>query len=179
MRSSKLHSDVESTRAGSVMRRISSAGWAAILGFAVALSGAEAAFAERSFSGVKVDTRALGDSVTSRELKSNLESRLQYYFTGQFNGGRGAPLLVVRLTSVTIQSAPPTAGGRGEGGGDSNYLEGEALVLGRGGEILLRHPLLVALSGNQNGWYLPDFEKRKADALANSYAYWLKRQLPD
>ena len=53
---------------------------------------------------------------------------MKYYFSGQLSGGRGAPLLVVRLTSVTIQSSPPTAGGRGQGGGDSNYLEGEALI---------------------------------------------------
>ena len=176
MKSLKSHLEA---KAALPIRRILSAALGLLIGGAATLVTSQAAFAERSFSGVRVDTSALGASSTARDLKSSLESRLQYYFANELHGDRNAPMLVVRLTAVTIQSAPPQSSGFGGNGGETNYLDGEALVVGRGGVILQRRPLLTALNGDQGGWYLPDFEKRKAASLANSYAYWLKRQLPD
>ena len=175
MKSLKSHLEA---KAALPIRRILLAAVGLLIGGAATLVSSQAAFAERSFSGVRVDTSALGASSTARDLKSNLESRLQFYFANELHGDRNAPLLVVRLTAVTIQTSPPQ-NGFGESGGNTDYLDGEALVVGRGGVILQRRPLLTALSGDQGGWYLPDFEKRKAASLANSYAYWLKRQLPD
>lgn len=151
---------------------------AAALGAAMMVVSAGAAFAERSFSGVRVDTSAIGSSSTAQILKTGLEARLRYYFASDLHGDRSAPLLVVRLTSVSLQTGP-LIGGRDGRGGDTDYLEGEALVVGRGGQIILRHPLLAALNSGETAWYLPDFDKRKTEALANSYAYWLKRELPN
>ena len=146
---------------------------------AAAMLATSAAHAERSFKAIDVDTSAVGSSQTSREIRAALGSRLRETFAQNLTRDKNAPSLIVRITGVTIQSTPYFGGRSGIGGGNTDYLEGEALVVGRGGVILQRYPMLSALNSFENGWYLPDYEKRKAIALSNHYAYWLKRQLPE
>ncbi len=140
------------------------------------------AYAERSFSAIQVDASALGNpasSLLAREIKATMEPGLRNNFASNLRGGnRNSPRLVVRITAVTIQSIPEFARGA-NGGYSSDFMEGEALVVGRGGVILQRFPMLAALNNNVGGWYLPDYEKRKIQALSNHYAWWLKRQMPE
>ena len=129
---------------------------------------------------VQVDTSAIGSSASNlaREVKATLEPSLRANFASEIGtGDRSAPRLVVRITSVTVQSVPEF-GGRGEGGSNTDYMEGEALVVDRSGAIIQRYPMLSALNNQVNAWYLPDFERKRIAALSNHYAYWLKRQLP-
>lgn len=135
-----------------------------------------------TFSGVRVDVRPLlaeGGGLQTEALRSDLTEALQRSFADRI-GGRG-PILVVRITGLTLN---PYAGSQGcrhgfGGGGQSDYLDGEALVLGRRGEVLKRHPQLSALPASSGGaWYDPDSERRRLTALAEHYAQWLRRALP-
>src|SRR5829696_6492669 len=59
------------------------------------------------------------------------------------------PRLVVRLTSVTLTAFP--GGGprwRGGGGGGHDAVEGEALAVGRRGEVFAQHPMLAVLDAH-------------------------------
>jgi len=150
-----------------------------LLGLALTIAAASGASADQRFSSVRVDTSPLGGG--GRYIGPALEASLQRYFADELRGGRDAPVLVVRVTGVTLDLSPAVGGGGYDGGGNgsSDYLQGEALVVGRGGRILLRYPMLAALAADQGGWYLPEFHQRKAQRLANQYAYWLRRELPE
>ncbi|WP_019400406.1 MULTISPECIES: hypothetical protein [unclassified Chelatococcus] len=97
---------------------------------------------------------------------------------------RTAPRLVVRLKSLTLSA---WSGGTSiringtdfaEGGSDSDYLDGEALIVGRRGEIEARYPILFALPSSYSGpWYLADNEQRRAATIAQLYADWVKRKI--
>lgn len=90
------------------------------------------------------------------------------------------PRLVVRLTGL-VQTAFPGGGGEhwrnggGGGGGGTDSLEGEALAVGRKGEILARHPQLAVLQVNRS--ILDPDEPGRAVELAHNYVLWLRRQL--
>jgi hypothetical protein len=95
-------------------------------------------------------------------------------------GGAG-PTLVVRLTALSMRSY---AGGQGAhrgqlgGGGDSDYLEGEALVVGPNRAIVARFPQLSAVPSSSGGaWYEPASELRRLQAIAQHYAWWLRRTM--
>ncbi|MBY0611867.1 MAG: hypothetical protein K2P80_06750 [Beijerinckiaceae bacterium] len=157
--------------------------FAAVAGALAALLAASAsAQAGSSFSSVFVDTSAIGSSGSNlaREVKATLEPSLRASFVDAVHpGDRNAPRLVVRITGVTVQSLPEFGGRGGEGGTNTDYMEGEALVVDRGGVIIQRYPMLSALNNQVNAWYLPDYERKRIAALSNHYAYWLKRQLPN
>ncbi|HEX8166891.1 MAG TPA: hypothetical protein VF601_14045 [Beijerinckiaceae bacterium] len=133
------------------------------------------------FSSVAVDVgplhaRRLGDY--AEFVRRSLTSELQRAFADRL-GGPG-PRLVVVVTGVSLN--PYVGGGaaprRGRGGGDSDYLEGEALVVGLRGEVLARHPQLSATPASQGGaWYDPASEQKRTAYLAWHYAQWLRRAI--
>lgn len=139
------------------------------------------AHAERSFSSVQVDTTALGGGGTSflaRVIKTHMEPRLRASFANNLGGvDKNAPRLVVRITTATIQPIPEFGGP--SAGTSTDFMEGEALVIGKNGAILQRYPMLSALDNITGGWYLPDYTQRRIQALSEHYAWWLRRQLPD
>ena len=179
MKSSRLSSAISPSDTAS---RASKSLRPAFFGAAIALAAtfSTASHAERSFRNVIVDTSAIGSdqSLLARQIKASLEPGLRSSFGGRITGDRNSPSLVVRITSVTIQSVPEFSG-RDGGNSNTDYMQGEALVVGQGGIILNRYPMLSALNGTVSGWYLPDYEKRKVVALSNHYAYWLNREVPD
>jgi hypothetical protein len=62
---------------------------------------------------------------------------------------------------------------------NSDYLEGEALVVGSHGEVLGRYPQLSAIPASSGGaWYLPGSEGRRVVALAKPFGGWLRRAIP-
>jgi hypothetical protein len=87
------------------------------------------------------------------------------------------PRLVVRLTGIFLTTSLGGDGGRwwGGGGGGSDSLEGEALAVGRRGEILARHPQLAVLDVRRSS-VDPD-EPGRAVAVAQHYVRWLRRRL--
>jgi hypothetical protein len=134
--------------------------------------------------GVSVDVRPLqayARGPQTQALRADLTEALQRSFADRLV--RGGPTLVVRVNGLSLT---PYAGGEGfgrggslGGGGATDYLDGEALLVGRGGEILARHPQLSALPASSGGaWYDPASERRRVAALAEHYAQWLRRRLP-
>lgn len=174
MKSSRSLSAIE-RKAGAVKR----AAAAIVLGAGLMSAAGTAALAEQNFSGVRVDTSALDGG--GRYIGPALEASLRHYFQDELRGGRDAPVLVVRVTGVTLDLSPAVGGGGYDGGGNgsSDYLQGEALIVAKGGRVIERYPMLAALAADQGGWYLPNFQQRKARALSDHYAYWLRKQLPD
>ena len=88
------------------------------------------------------------------------------------------PRLVVRLTGIFLTTALGGGGDRwwgGGSGGGSDSLEGEALAVGRRGEILARHPQLAVLDVRRSS-VNPD-EPGRAVAVAQHYVRWLRRRL--
>ena len=91
------------------------------------------------------------------------------------------PCCVVRIKGLSINPYAGGDGGRGRlgGGTQSDYLDGEALLIGRRGEVLARHPQLSAVPSSSGGaWYDPASERRRVTAIAQHYAGWLRRALP-
>jgi len=75
-------------------------------------------------------------------------------------------------------TAFPDAGGghrRHWGGGGTDSLEGEALAIGRKGEVVARYPQLAVLDVNTG--ILEPREQERAVALARHYVRWLRREL--
>ena len=135
-----------------------------------------------SFSGIRVDVGPLiaqGNGPQAEALRGDLLDALRRSFADRL--GREGPLLVVRIRSLSINPYAGSQGGRGglSGGTSSDYLDGEALVVGRRGEILRRHPQLSATPSSSGGaWYDPASERRRVAAIAEHYAGWLRRALP-
>src|SRR4051812_7768148 len=97
------------------------------------------------FSSVVVDASVLRSrdiGPTTDLLQQVLTAELRKEFAGRL-GGLG-PRLLVRITGVSLNAYAGSGGRRwGLGSGTNNdYLEGEALVVGRRGEILARYPQL-------------------------------------
>jgi hypothetical protein len=135
------------------------------------------------FSAIAVDVgplHARGLGPYADFVRSSLLAELQRAFADRIGPG---PRLVVRITGITLN--PFVGGGsssrRGWGGGggtDSDYLEGEALLVGPRGEILARHPQLSATPASMGGaWYDPASEQKRTAFLAYHYAAWLRRQI--
>lgn len=131
------------------------------------------------FSDVRVDVRPLrakGAGIQAEALAADLAGALRKTFAGRI-GGRG-PGLVVVISGLSLR---PYVGGEGRfvGNLQTDYLEGEALLVGAGGEVLGRHRQLTATPSSGGGaWYAPDFEARRLAAIAEIYAQWLARELP-
>ena len=159
----------------------------AFLGAAAAFAATPAlaqALGGTRFSSVAVDVgplhaRRLGDY--AEFIGRSLTTELQRAFADRL-GGPG-PRLVVVVTGVSLN--PYVGGGtggrrgRGSGGGlDSDYLEGEALIVGPRGEVLARHSQVSATPTTMGGaWYDPTSEQKRTAYLAWHYAQWLRRAI--
>ena len=132
------------------------------------------------YSAVAVDVgplRARGFGPFAEVVRRTLQDELAQAFADRI--APGAPRLVVRVTAL---SQNPYVGGENRlGVGEAianDYLEGEAMVLGRRGEVLSRLPQLSVLPANSGGaWYDPESEGRRVAAIARHYAGWLRRRL--
>ncbi|BAU89738.1 hypothetical protein MPPM_1133 [Methylorubrum populi] len=159
------------------------AGLAALIGLLAGIAPAPAQAFDR-FGSIAVDVRPLqayARGPQTEALRVDLTEALRRSFADRMV--RGGPTLVVRVSGLSLN---PYVGGEGfgrggslGGGGTTDHLDGEALLVGRGGEILARHPQLSALPASSGGaWYDPASERRRVAALAEHYAQWLRRQLP-
>jgi hypothetical protein len=155
--------------------------WLALLAAGTIGAAAQGAGSER-FASVAVDATPLyrqQHGPAADLVRDALQAELRQDFADRL--GRGGPRLLVRLTGLSLNSYAGGEGGRFFGGGatSTDYLEGEALVLGARGEILARYPQLSAVPASSGGaWYLPDAEARRVVALARHFGGWLKRSIP-
>ncbi|KQP42116.1 MULTISPECIES: hypothetical protein [unclassified Methylobacterium] len=147
-----------------------------------ALAEGLSSFGATRLSAIRVDVGPLlaeGGGAPAEALRDDLLGALNREFADRI-GGAG-PVLVVRIKSLSLRPYTGSEGGRsGFGGGSqSDYLDGEALIVGRRGEVLARHPQLSALPSSSGGaWYDPDSERRRVAAIAQHYAGWLRRAFP-
>lgn len=147
-----------------------------------ALAEGLSSFGATQLSAIRVDVGPLlaqGGGAPAEALRDDLLGALNREFADRI-GGAG-PVLVVRIKSLSLRPYTGSEGGRsGFGGGSqSDYLDGEALIVGRRGEVLARHPQLSALPSSSGGaWYDPDSERRRVAAIAQHYAGWLRRAFP-
>lgn len=137
------------------------------------------------FQSIVVDTSILyarQNLITADLLHDALEAELHRDFADRL-GGAG-PRLVVRITGLTLNDYVGSGGGSvgfgmGGGGMNSDYLEGEALVVGARGEVLARYHQLSAIPASSGGaWYLPGSGDRRVVALAKHFGGWLQRAIP-
>ncbi|MEL6063678.1 MULTISPECIES: hypothetical protein [unclassified Methylobacterium] len=133
------------------------------------------------FSDIRVDVRPLRDKgagLQAEALAADLTEALRRNFSDRI-GGRG-PRLVVVVSSLSLRPYAGSGARPGLGGNfQTDYLEGEALLVGPKGQILGRHPQMTAMPSSYGGaWYDPQFEGRRLAAIADIYAQWLARDLP-
>jgi hypothetical protein len=132
------------------------------------------------FSSVTVDVdrlHALGLGAYAEFIRAAVLAETRRAFADRL--GRGGPRLVVRITGIQLSSYSGNGGGRfGGGGTPSDYLEGEALIVGPRGEVLARYPQLSATPASSGGaWYDLQSERRRALYLAQHYVSWLRRTI--
>lgn len=140
----------------------------------------------QALGSVKVDVTALiasGWGPQADLVRTTIEHELRASLAGRIRPG--APVLVVKVKSILTPSyvggGGSGGGGRrwgGDGGGGTDYMESEALVIGRGGAIVGSAPVLSALPSAAGGpWYLPDIDTRRLVGLAKHNAAWIARYL--
>ena len=155
-----------------------------ILAGAIALmgvgAGSAASAGTQTFGRIRVDVSAYrlqGGSVAAQRIATHLDAGLRQHFAGRA-GVRSAPDLVVRIKTVRFASVSGGgAFGFGRGSGDTDEMDGEALIM-RGNTVLGSHPQLLAQDAAQGGSGLDlDGEGMRLANLCNNYAAWLARAL--
>ena len=160
-----------------ISRRGVLAGSVALAGLVM---GGAAAAGTQAFGRIRVDVSAYrrqAGSVSAARIAASLDGALRRQFAGRA-GVRNAPDLVVRITSVRFASVSGGgAFGFGRGSGDTDEMDGEALIM-RGSTVLARHPQLLSQDAAQGGSGLDvDDERRRLANLCEGYAAWLARAL--
>lgn len=112
-------------------------------------------------------------------VDSTLRNGLRAAFADRMGGGA---VLIVRIDAIQMSGAGGGPAGRGRLsggsiGGQTDYMEGELLLVGRGASVVAREPMLSALAPTGTSWWSPDEELRRLANLASSYAYWARRKL--
>lgn len=90
-------------------------------------------------------------------------------------GDRNAPELKVLLESASFGGSSSFDG---EIGGPTDYIEGGAVLLGPRGAVIGSYPLLASRQGITGDRIKTEYEDRvRAQLLAESFAYWLRRKI--
>jgi len=130
-----------------------------------------------AIGGIRVDTsRLVRDwGAHAAWVKVALERQLGAAFAPTLQPG--APLLYVTVRAISLSSYAAVGGGAGGGSaGNSDSLDCQTLLLGRGDRVLATYPILTTLdAGDAGAWYLPDIDQRRLDRLVRATASWIKR----
>ncbi|MFC0219635.1 hypothetical protein FHS82_002044 [Pseudochelatococcus lubricantis] len=134
---------------------------------------------------VTVDTaplRALGLTPWANLVQASMQPELDRLFAGRLvPRDKGADRLVARVDSVSLSSWSGGGGGGRwySGGGDSDYMDGYAVVIGPDGRERARYHILLALPSSFSGaWYLPDIDNRRIIGLSRTFARWVRDRVP-
>jgi hypothetical protein len=147
--------------------------------FPVGRAAAQGPAAPITFSAVVVDVthlRDIGLGPFADVIGAAMTDELRTVFADRMN--RNGPRLVVVVTGLFLASLPDSGGGNYRNEGSSrtpDSIDGEALVVGRRGEILARFPQHNNLIATGVSWQDPLNEQKRAAAVARNYAQWLRR----
>lgn len=162
---------------------------AAILGGCVSsgdipLSSTEAAAIR--FRSVDVDVGQLvarGLAPWAQLVRASMQPELNRMFATRITpGDKRADRVVVRVDSIFLTSWAGSSGGGGwfdsGGGSDSDYMEGDALVMSPDGSVRAKYHILLALPASSAGaWYLPDIDNRRVVNLAQVFGQWVRDKI--
>jgi hypothetical protein len=126
----------------------------AVLGSLASGTGIAAAWAEppvyKRFRAVQVDVKPLaatGDTISARVISETIPPWIERYFGPYLApGDRSAPLLIIRVKSLSFGLEGSANGPYGNGAMD--YVEGEGVVTGAGGKTVATYPLGCSLFTN-------------------------------
>jgi hypothetical protein len=145
------------------------------------LAGGSTASAQSApvFRAIRIDMSAIpaGARQTRDDIQVCLSLGLPKAFAGRINpAAQGAPLLVVRPTSIWLASLTSHSTADDTGGSDTSSgfdsMEGEAIVGNR------RIPLTVTASAPSGSAALPvEIARMRAITLCNSFVGWLARKI--
>ena len=145
---------------------------------------ARALDADLRFRAIRVDASALAQSASpgyARRVEALVAPRAAAVFADRMaNGERGAPILVLRIDSLSLSGFAGLSRRRGGSSfnGQNDYLEGEGLVVAGNGAVLSRVPILSALSPSYSGSaYAEDIDARRVSNIGWHFASWVKRKL--
>jgi hypothetical protein len=150
---------------------------------AAAAAAGPAAAQATTFRAISVDTKPLaqrGASGAAELIRRQLQRELAAAFAGRITGARGAPTLVVRITALSLAGFAGDGGGNGGGATvNTDYLEGEALVVPAGSRVPVRRvPVLSAVPSSSAGaWYAPDNDLRRIRYITAHFAGWVARMV--
>jgi hypothetical protein len=142
-------------------------------------AAAQVPAAPLAFSGGAGDVthlRGIGLGPIADIIQAAMTDELRMVFADRMN--RNGPHLVVVVTGLFLASLPDGGGGNYRDEGSSrtpDSIDGEALVLGRRGEILARFPQHNNLIAAGVSWQDPLNEQKRSAAVARNYAQWLRR----
>lgn len=130
---------------------------------------------------IKVDVSALrgaGLGPWADIVSSTMQPELARSFAARMApDARDADTLVAKVTSVSLASW--VGGGFssdfGPSGMDTDYMEGEALILARDGSMRAHYPILLALPSSSAGaWFTPNIDQRRVAGLSRVFATWVR-----
>lgn len=132
------------------------------------------------YSAITVDVsplRAKGLTDWATIIQQATAAKLASEFADRRTTARNGATLQVVISGVTLTSFVGGEGGNlpFDGGGNNDYLEGDAYVLSANGEILAKQHILLALPAATSGaWYLPDIDQLRLVTLSQNFARWVK-----
>lgn len=129
------------------------------------------------FRTIEVDLaplRSAGAGPQADFLRARLLASLRSAFADRIDPKAGA-VLSVRVNALQLGTFVGASDGDPyEGGGPSDYLGSDALMMG-GSVVRATYPILSAVPASSAGpWYAPDIDARRVAALAEHHARWIR-----
>jgi hypothetical protein len=151
----------------------------AALAAAPGIAAAAAPLSATRFREIQVDVaplRANGSGDLVDWIAAELPALLAKAFAEHMApGDRSAPILRARVDFVTL-GPPGSFGGLPLVGDTTDYIEGAGVVVGAGGREIASYPLMASLHASSK--VVTGMELRlRVSQLAQSFAYWLPRQM--
>ena len=159
---------------------------------AAAQTLAPADIASLHFRAINVDTSAIAARSLphyARRVHDAVLTRAREVFADRLAPGDSrAPLLVLRVESLTISGDGGFSRFRQNGGGRSragsaladanDYLEGEGLVVTSRGGVIGRYPVLSSLGASYSGsTYISGSDERRISNIGWHFAAWVRRNM--
>ncbi len=145
------------------------------------LAGEAAAQGDVRISSIEIDVRPIlaGWGPNTQIVREVMLRVLRRDFASRFVPRGGARLIVV-VKAISLTSYAGSTGRRGFGsaGGETDYMESDAILVGPRGDVIAKQTVLSALDASSGGpWYLENVDQRRIAAIAEHNAWWIKVQL--